>query len=153
MSISTDTHTDDYTAVLQLPVPPQRAAELFASPEGVSAWWGPATGDAEVGGTLAVAFGKYGVNAVRVLQRDLERVVWQSIDLADGRGTQHTAEWAGTTIEFDLSPTAEGTELRFRHRGLTPTLVCWDDCFAGWTHFLASIDTWARTGVGTPFGS
>jgi hypothetical protein len=57
-------------------------------------------------------------------------------------------------MEFDISPATEGgTELRFRHAGLTPQLACWDDCFAGWTHFMASIEAFAKTGVGAPFGA
>ena len=46
-----------------------------------------------------------------------------------------------------------GTELGFRHAGLTPQLECWDDCFAGWTHFMARIKTFAESGTGTPFGA
>jgi hypothetical protein len=56
-------------------------------------------------------------------------------------------------MEFDIVPVGTGTELRFRHAGLTPRLTCWDDCFAAWTHFMASIETLAETGTGTPFGA
>jgi len=54
-------------------------------------------------------------------------------------------------VEFDIAPADGGTELRFRHAGLTPRLACWDDCFAGWSYFMASIKAYAETGTGTPF--
>ena len=58
-------------------------------------------------------------------------------------------------MEFDIVPagTGTGTELRFRHVGLTPKLHCWEACVGAWTQFLASIESYARTGTGTPFGS
>ena len=62
-----------------------------------------------------------------------------------------TALLLGTTVAFDIVPSGSGTELRFRHAGLTPQLECWDDCFAAWTHFMVSIETFAQTGTGTPF--
>jgi hypothetical protein len=99
------------------------------------------------------SFGEHGVNAVRVLEAGPSRVVWEPV-VADGTTpTGHTQEWLGTTIEFDIVPADEGTQLRFRHAGLTPQLECWNDCFAGWTYFMASIETVAQTGTGTPFGS
>jgi hypothetical protein len=56
-------------------------------------------------------------------------------------------------MEFDIAGAGTGTELRFRHAGLTRQLECWDDCLAAWTHFMASIETFAETGTGTPFGA
>jgi len=80
-------------------------------------------------------------------------VVWESIAPDGITPTGHTQEWMGTTMEFDIVTADTGTELRFRHTGLTPQLECWDSCFAAWTYFLASIETFAKTGTGTPFGS
>ena len=150
---SNSTQTEDFTTVLHLPVSPAAVAALFTSAAGVSRWWGPTTGDATAGGTLVTSFGEHGVNAVRVREAGPTRVVWEPI-IADGTiPTPHTQEWLGTTIEFDILPAGPGTELRFRHAGLTPGLACWDDCFAGWTHFMASIEAFAATGAGTPFGA
>ncbi len=150
---------EDFTAVLDLPASPAMVLALFTSADGVSHWWGPTEGDADVGGTLVVSFGDNGVNTVRVLEVGPTRVVWESVapPTDDDRGagsrkpTWHTREWLGTTMEFDITPTATGTQLRFRHAGLTPQLECWDDCFAGWTYFMASIQAYAETRIGTPF--
>jgi uncharacterized protein YndB with AHSA1/START domain len=148
---ATSTETEDFTAVLTLPASPEAIASLFSSPAGVSRWWGRTEGDAGVGGTLITHFGNYGVNCMRVLEVGPSRVVWESIAAERGRGTSHQQEWLGTTMEFDIAPAGAGTELRFRHAGLTPQLECWNDCFAGWTQSLASIQTFAETGTGNPF--
>lgn len=153
MTSTTSTRTEDFTAVLNLPADPATVSALFTSPAGVSRWWGPCEGDATAGGTLATRFGDYGINAVRVLVTGPTRVVWEAVSLEGVKPTAHTQEWLGTTMEFDIVPSGTGTELRFRHAGLTPQLQCWDECFAGWTHFMASIETFAATGTGTPFGA
>ena len=63
----------------------------------------------------------------------------------------HTPEWAGTTIVFELAPADGGSELRFRHVGLTPQLECFDMCHEGWTHYLASLVAYVDTGEGHPY--
>ncbi len=151
MNSSTSLRTDDFTAILTLAADPATVAELFSSADGVSRWWGPTEGDAAVGGTLVTSFGDYGVNAMRVLEAGPSRVMWESVAPAGHQPTKHMQEWLGTTMEFDIAPTGSGTELRFRHLGMTPRLACWDECYAGWTHFMSSIEAYARTGTGTPF--
>ncbi len=152
-STTTSTPTEDYTAVLSLPATPATVSALFTSAAGVSRWWGPTEGDAAVGGTLVTSFGDAGVNAMRVLEAGPTRVVWAPIAAEGTTPTGHTQEWLGTRVEFDIVPSGAGTELRFRHAGLTRQLECWDDCFAGWTYFMSSIQTFAETGTGTPFGA
>ncbi len=157
MTGTTSTRTEDFTAVLSLPASPADVAALFTSAVGVSRWWGPTEGGAQVGGTLITSFGEHGVNTMRVLEAGPTRVVWESsMPDSDDDGptpTLHAREWLGTRMEFDIVPTGAGTELHFRHAGLTPRLECWDDCFAGWTYFMASIAAFAETGSGTPFGA
>jgi uncharacterized protein YndB with AHSA1/START domain len=151
MTSATSARTGDFTAVLNLPASPATVSALFTSAAGVSRWWGPTEGDAAVGGTLVTSFGAYGVNAMRVLEAGPARVVWESIAPDGSAPTGHTQEWLGTTMQFDIVPAGTGTKLHFRHAGLTPQLACWDDCVAAWTQFMASIQTFAETGTGTPF--
>ncbi len=150
---STSVQTEDFTAVLHLSATPSAVSALFASPAGVSRWWGPAEGDAAVGGTLVTSFGEYGVNATRVLESGPARVVWEPVAAEATTPTGHTLERLGTTLEFDIVPDGTGTELTFRHVGLTPQLECWDACNFAWTYFIASIEACAETGTGTPFGA
>ena len=153
MTSTTSTRTEDFTAVLDLPASPAAVSALFTSAAGVSRWWGPTEGDAAADGTLVTSFGEHGANTMRVLEAGPARVVWESVAPEGTTPTAHTREWLGTTMEFDIIPAGAGTELRFRHAGLTPQLQCWDACFAAWTHFMASIETFAKTGTGTPFGT
>ncbi|MGH9061288.1 MAG: SRPBCC family protein [Acidimicrobiales bacterium] len=153
MTSTTSERTEDFTAVLNLPASPDTVLALVTSAAGVSRWWGPTEGDGAVGGTLVVSFGEYGANAMRVLEVGSTRVVWGSIVAPGTTPTGHTLEWLGTTMEFDIVPARPGTELRFRHAGLTPQLECYDACDTAWTQFLASIQTYAETGIGTPFGA
>jgi uncharacterized protein YndB with AHSA1/START domain len=150
---TTTTRTEDFTAVLNLPTSPVTVSALFTSAAGVSRWWGPTEGDATVGGTLVTSFGEHGVNAARVLEAGPNRVVWEPVAAPGTTPTGHTQEWLGTTIEIDILPSGTGTELRFRHAGLTPRLDCWDACLDAWTYFMSSIESYATTGTGTPFGA
>lgn len=147
----TSSLTEDFTAVLNLAASPDTVSALFTSADGVSRWWGPTQGDAAVGGTLVTSFGDHGVNAMLVLEAGPDRVVWEPIAVGGTTPTGHTQEWLGTRMEFDIAPSGGGTELRFRHAGLTPQLECWDSCAAAWTYFMASIEAFAKTGTGTPF--
>lgn len=151
-STDTSAHTEEFTAVLALPADPATVATWFTSAAGVSRWWGPTAGDGSEGGTLVTSFGEYGANAMRVMEARSGRIVWEPVAVDGTTPTAHTAEWLGTTVEIDIAAAPGGTELRFRHAGLTPQLACWSDCFAGWTHFMASIEALAATGTGTPFG-
>lgn len=150
---STLSETGDFTAVVSLPADCDTVSGYLTSAAGVSRWWGPASGDAATGGTLVVDFGRAGVNAVHVAQASRTRVVWEPVVVDGTTPTWHTPEWIGTRIEFDLEPTGQRTELRFQHTGLTEALQCWNDCSAGWTYFLASIEKLATTGAGTPFAA
>ncbi|HEY0934157.1 MAG TPA: SRPBCC domain-containing protein [Trebonia sp.] len=146
MPSTSSTRTEDFTAVLHLPVDPAAVSALFTSAAGVSRWWGPTQGDGAAGGTLVTSFGEHGVNTMRVLEAGPARVVWESVASDGLPPTGHTREWLGTTMEFDIAGAGAGTELRFRHVGLTPQLDCW-------TYFMASIKSFAETGAGTPFGA
>src|SRR3954447_6044029 len=142
--MTTSTSTEDFTAVLNLPASPDDVAAIFTSAAGVSRWWGPTEGDGSVGGTLTTSFGDYGLNAMRVVEVGPTRVVWESV-APERRATAHMREWLGTRLQFDIAPADGGTQLRFQHVGLNPQLECWDECFAGWTHFMASIQALAET--------
>jgi len=151
MTSTTSTRTEEFTAVLNLPASADTVSALFTSAAGVSRWWGPTEGDAAAGGTLVTSFGDHGVNAMRVRQAGPARVVWEAVAPEGITPTGHTQEWLGTTMEFDIIPAGTGTELRFRHAGLTPRLECWEACAAAWAYFMASIEAFAATGTGTPF--
>lgn len=145
---SFDALDPDYQSSVTLAASPDVVFEALTTTEGLAGWWTPVTGDGLAGGVLTFSFGPAAQAVMRV-------------DAAErGSGVRWTnlacivEDWVGTTVHFDIEATSEGgTELRFRHAGLTPQLECYTDCQSGWDHFIPSLRAYAETGIGNPNGS
>ena len=60
-------------------------------------------------------------------------------------------DWIGTKPSFSVRPNSDGTSaIGFRHVGLVPALECFDQCYAGWNHFMPSLHQFLETGEGRP---
>ncbi len=60
-------------------------------------------------------------------------------------------DWVGTTPSFFVRQNSDGTSaMEFRHVGLRPALECFDQCRAGWNHFMPSLHQYLETGEGRP---
>jgi uncharacterized protein YndB with AHSA1/START domain len=141
------TASDSFHSALPIAAPPEAVLAALSTTQEVTSWWGPATGSAEAGGVLVVSFmgGRQRIVMDVEPQPALEnRVAWAV------KECPLTPDWIGTTIFFDVSDDGDGAMLYFRHQGLTPELECFDMCHEGWTHFLASLVSYAETGVGQP---
>jgi len=144
----TDGLDEDYQAELTLSATPEAVFDALTTIDGLAGWWTPVTGDGLAGGELTFTFGPtaYAVMRVDAAEPGV-RVRWTN-------RACHLADWVGTTIHFDLTETAAGgTELRFRHAGLTPSLECYTDCKSGWDHFIPSLRAYLETGTGNPWMS
>ena len=137
----------DYQLRLTLSAPADVVFDALTTIDGLGAWWVPVTGDGLAGGELRFSFGPSSQAVMRV-------------DVADrGVGVRWTnlacvvEDWVGTTLRFDIEETPEGTELAFRHAGLTPRLECFADCKSGWDRYIPSLRDYVETGVGNPSGS
>jgi len=136
---------DSFHSTLSIAATPEAVLAALSTTEAVSSWWGRATGSADVGGTLVVSFMGGRQRIVMEVEPAFEnRVVWAV------KECPLTPDWIGTTIFFDVAEAGAGAMLYFRHQGLTPELECFDMCHAGWTHFIASLVSYAETGVGQP---
>ena len=52
-------------------------------------------------------------------------------------GKEHEAEeWVGTVVQFTVTSAGDGTAVTFEHRGLTPSLECYDMCSRAWNYHL-----------------
>lgn len=143
-----------FTTTLHVEASP---AEAFAAVNDVRGWWsqdvdGPTD---QLGATFAYRGNQDGVNLHRAQIRveelvPVERVVWHVVDnwmafIDDQR------EWTGTRIVFEISPAADGSEIRFSHLGLVPSYECHDVCVDAWTFFLQdSLRRRIATGRGEP---
>jgi uncharacterized protein YndB with AHSA1/START domain len=151
MTAATDTNpdpaTEDFARVTTFTSAPTDVVDALITPQAIAAWWGPTTGSAAAGGRFVVDFDEGRRTSIEVAAVEPQRVEWTVLS-----APHHSGEWDGTTISFDLAPAGAGTELRFRHRGLTPQLGCYERCEAGWTHFLGSLGDYVDTGRGHPYG-
>jgi len=60
-------------------------------------------------------------------------------------------DWVGTTPSFIVRAGDDGTaDVEFHHVGLRPALECFDQCQAGWDHFMPSLHRFLDTGTGLP---
>jgi uncharacterized protein YndB with AHSA1/START domain len=136
---------DNFASTRTVAASPDAVLAALRTVEGVSAWWGPATGAVDAGNTFEVSF----LDGRQVIRMDVEptshrRVVW-CVDSAP-----LTPDWEGTTIMFEVEDTGDGATIHFRHQGLTPELECYDMCHEGWTHYIASLASYVETGRGQP---
>jgi uncharacterized protein YndB with AHSA1/START domain len=147
MTTATDrTETsEDFESTKALSALPEKVIAALRTVEGITDWWGPTTGSAEIGGTFEVSFQEHKqVIVLHVEESEEGLVVWTV------KETPRTPEWVGTSIAFDVAASRDGSTLHFRHHGLTPQLECFDMCHAGWTHYLGSLVSYVDTGEGQP---
>jgi uncharacterized protein YndB with AHSA1/START domain len=142
---STEGFDQDYQSRLAIAASIDAVFDALTTVEGLAAWWTPVTGDGLTGGQLTFSFGPASQAVMRVdaAERGVG-VRWTNLAC-------HVEDWVGTTLHFGIEATPEGgTELRFRHAGLTPRLECFSDCKSGWDHFIPSLRAYVETGVGNP---
>jgi uncharacterized protein YndB with AHSA1/START domain len=131
--------------------------EAYAAINDVRGWWSQdVDGRTDVvGATFAFRGNQDGrnVHRARIEVTELvpaERVVWQVVDNWMGF-IDDQSEWKDTRIVFEISPTQDGTQIRFSHLGLVPAYECYDVCFNAWTFFLQdSLRALITTGLGDP---
>ncbi len=141
---TTTTATDDFRSTKAFAAAPDAVFSALTDIDALTGWWTPAGGGATAGGTLRFLMGDQEV-VMRVEQADRpSRVRW------DVLVCEPAPDWVGTSITYDLEPVDGGTELRFQHHGLNPDLECFEQCHAGWTHFLASLVDYVDRGAGNP---
>ncbi|HEX7443605.1 MAG TPA: SRPBCC domain-containing protein [Acidimicrobiales bacterium] len=142
--MTTTTTTDDFRSTKTFAAGPDAVYSALTDVDALTGWWTPAGGDATAGGTLRFLMGDQQV-VMRVEQAGRpSRVRW------DVLVCEPAPDWVGTSITYDLESVDAGTELRFQHHGLNPDLECFDQCHAGWTHFLASLVDYVDRGTGSP---
>lgn len=138
------TETDDFCATKTFAAAPDAVFAALTDVDALTGWWTPAGGGAAAGDTLRFLMGEQQV-VMRVDEADRpSRVSWSVLVC------EPAPDWVGTSITFDLEAAGAGTELRFQHHGLNPSLECFDMCHAGWTRHLASLVDFVDRGAGSP---
>jgi uncharacterized protein YndB with AHSA1/START domain len=140
---------DGYEAEFVVHAPCRQVFDAVTSLEGLVGWWASsATGCGLPGSRFTLEFA--GLDETITWRVDTviapTSLVWTCLS--------HTGlpDWNGTTISFELSePESAVTVVTFRHTGLVPALDCYEQCRAGWEHFLPSLTAYSERGRGTPF--
>ncbi len=125
-----------------------RPAEVFrelTTTEGLSAWWTrDALADPTIGAVAQFGFNRREV-VFRMFLQDLEenaQVRWRCLG--------GHPDWRDTEITFALSPIADGTVLRFAHRGWKSSDGIFAVCSFEWARYLSSLRSYVETGLGFP---
>ncbi|HEU4610268.1 MAG TPA: SRPBCC domain-containing protein [Chitinophagaceae bacterium] len=63
-----------------------------------------------------------------------ERIVWEIVESKLSYLDQPD-EWNGSALLFEIEAQDGKTRLRFTHRGLMPTLACYDSCSTAWNKY------------------
>ena len=139
--------TADYQNAIQVKASPEALFDALTTTSGLSAWWAPAAGSALAGGEITFTMNSTDPLVIHVDEATPSSVEWTVT------ACNFMPDWVGTRPTFTITPVGDGSELRFRHIGLTPDLDCIEMCTSGWNHFIPSLGLYAETGRGNPNGS
>jgi uncharacterized protein YndB with AHSA1/START domain len=141
-----------YTKTLRIQAPPRKLFEVISTVQGLKGWWCHNT--VEKNGDITVRFSGENFQTLRLMDPIPDKkVIWEwTAQYFPVEGTTQTDEWVGTRVSFDIQANPDGSStLSFTHIGLTPQLVCYEKCNAGWNHSLESLKSYVEHGTGTPY--
>jgi uncharacterized protein YndB with AHSA1/START domain len=126
---------------------PQRVWDALTQSDEIGHWW---TNDlnvtAEVGTLAELRFGEWGDFVIRFEVAELDegsKVHWI-------HRFSPVAQWAGTSVTWQLEPVQNGTRVIFMHEGFTGVDEVYEQTSANWDYFLDSLKSYLETGKGTP---
>ena len=138
---------DDYTYEMRVHVPLPQIIEAVTDETVISRWWTAVTRSERHGDEVQLFMGGDGPAVVVAVEHasGTGEVTWTVTDCPV------MADWVGTKPSFSVQASDDGTcTIEFRHIGLSPALECFDQCRAGWNHFMPSLHQFLETGVGRP---
>lgn len=144
------TDSNSYTTTVLVERSPE---EAFDAINNVRGWWSQEVEGVttEVGGEFEYHYEE--VHRCRMRVTELvpgSKVAWHVLENRFDF-TQDQIEWKDTDIVFDISKTADGTQIRFTHVGLVPQHECYDVCANAWGGYItSSLRDLIDTGTGQP---
>ena len=135
--------SDDYTYEMRVHASPQTILAAVTDGDLICRWWTAATSSERHGDDVQ-------------LLRDDAPFVFFTLDHAPGKRevtwtvtTCVMDDWVGTKPSFSVRQNDDGTcAVEFRHIGLRPALECFDQCRAGWGHYMPMLHDFLETGEG-----
>jgi uncharacterized protein YndB with AHSA1/START domain len=152
MTETTDQHpataeaNADYQKTIRVKAAPGQLFDALTSVAGLAAWWVPVTGSGEAGGELRFIMNSPDPLVIHVEEATRPTTVRWTVTECNS-----VTDWVGTRPVFTITAVnGGGSELHFRHGGLTPELDCIEMCTSGWNHYLGSLRDYVETGRGAP---
>jgi uncharacterized protein YndB with AHSA1/START domain len=139
--------SDDYAYEMQVRVPVTQVLEAVTDASVIALWWTAVNRSVRHGDEVQLFMGGDGPAVVITIEHTpgTRQVTWLVTDCPV------MADWVGTKPSFSAQPNDDGTcTIAFRHVGLRPALECFDQCSAGWNHFMPSLHQFLETGEGRP---
>jgi uncharacterized protein YndB with AHSA1/START domain len=138
--------TADYQKTIRVNASPGQLFDALTSVVGLAAWWVPVTGSGEADGELRFTMNSPDPLVIHVDDATRPATVRWTVTECNS-----VTDWVGTRPAFTITAVAGGgSELHFRHGGLTPELECIEMCTSGWNHYLGSLRDYVETGRGAP---
>jgi len=132
---------------LTIAAAPQRVFNALTQPDEIGHWWtNDLNATSEVGSLAEFRFGEWGDFVLRFEVAELEqdeKVHWI-------HRYSSVAQWAGTSVTWQLRPVHNGTQLFFTHDGFAQVDAAYEQTRGNWDYFLASLKSYLETGKGTP---
>jgi uncharacterized protein YndB with AHSA1/START domain len=139
--------SDDYSYEMHVHAPMAQVIEAVTDDTVIGRWWTAVTRSERHGDDVRLFMGGDGPAVVITVEHapGTSEVTWLVTDCPV------MADWVGTKPSFSVQPGDDGTcTIAFRHIGLRPALECFDQCRAGWNHFMPSLHQFLETGEGRP---
>ncbi len=132
---------------LTIAVAPESVFNALTQQDELARWWtNDLNAKPEVGSLAEFRFGEWGDSVLRFEVAELDagkRVHWI-------HRLSPVAQWAGTSVTWQLTPVHNGTRLLFTHDGFAQVDEAYAQTRGNWEYFLASLKSYLETGKGTP---
>jgi hypothetical protein len=115
----------------------ESATEAFNKISRVNEWWAENfEGSAKnLGDVFSVRWGETFVTFNIAEAVPGKKVTWLVTDCYLPWQNDKT-EWTGTEVVFEISKKDNSTKIDMIHVGLTPEVECFENCQAGWNHYI-----------------
>src|SRR5260370_13535204 len=128
---------------LTIEAAPERVWGALTQPDEIGHWWtNDLNAKPEVGSLVEFRFGEWGDFVLRfeVAELDQDKKVHWIYRFGS------VAQWAGTSVTWQLTPVHNGTMLVFRHEGFGKKDAVYEQTRGNWNYFLASLKSYLATG-------
>ena len=128
-------------------VAPQRVWSALTQPDEIGHWWtNDLNATPEVGSLAEFRFGEWGDFVLRFEVAELEQN--KKVRWIYRFGS--VAQWAGTSVTWQLEPIHNVTRVVFTHREFAKKDEVYEQTRENWTYFLDSLKSYLETGQGIP---